>query len=274
MRTFNVIIVYAILIIVSFFHLIPSVWVILSSFKIGDSLYSSTLFPTQYTLVHYKELFTETDFLKWVGNTLYVAVTSTIIGTFLTVMTSFALSRYRFKGRKSYLNFILVVTMFPGMIGLLAVYIVFLNLGLLDNLNSLILVNSTTAITGWVLVTKGFFDNFPASLDESARIEGAGHLTIFFRIFIPLCKPIIVFISLMTFSAIFVEYVFPSVIITNPDKYLMSMGLYNMVNNEFGSTQYVLFATGSVLVALPITLIFLFLQPLLTQGLTAGANKE
>jgi arabinogalactan oligomer/maltooligosaccharide transport system permease protein len=275
MKNLKLGIVYTILGLVSLAHLFPTFWVVLASFKPGDALFSDTLFPKTYTISHYVDLIKKTDYLIWLRNSIKISLISTFLGTFLTIITSYALSRYRFKGRKAYMNFILVITMFPGLLSLIAIFIILLNWGLLDSHTALILSYSTGSLTGWVLVAKGYIDNFSRSLDESARMDGAGHWTIFSKVILPLCKPLIVFISLMTFSGVFVDYIFAALIIHSPEKVTMPVGLYHMVNDKLaGGVHFTQFAGGSVLIAVPITLLFLLMNRFLVQGLTAGANKE
>jgi arabinogalactan oligomer/maltooligosaccharide transport system permease protein len=270
--TFGLILSYATLIVLVILALYPALWIILSSFKFGDSLFSETLIPTRFTFDHYRELFTETDYPLWFMNTLKIAVISTIFGTFLSLLTSYAMSRYRFKGRKQGLTVALVLQMFPGFMAMIAVYIFLNQLQLLNNHWALIFVYSAGAILGNIWVGKGFYDSIPRSLEEAARIDGAGHWTIFFKIMLPLTKPMITYVGLMIFNGAWVDFIFAQLILRTEEQRTLAVGLWQMVSS-YQSTQFTVFAAGAVIVAIPVTLLFIFLQRYLIQGLTAGASK-
>ncbi|RED57475.1 MULTISPECIES: sugar ABC transporter permease [Cohnella] len=263
---------YAILIILTIVSLYPALWIVLSSLKEGNSLYSETLFPRQFTLDHYRELFRATKYPLWFMNTLKIATLSTVLGTFLLLLTSYAVSRFRFAGRRFSLNTLLVLQMFPGFMAMIAVYVVLNTMGLLNSHLALVLVYSSGAIVTNVFVAKGFFDTIPSGLEEAARIDGASHLTVFFRIMIPLAKPMLTYASLMIFNGCFVDFIFADLVLRSEDQRTLAVGLYKMVNQR-NSTEFTLFASGAVLVALPVMTLFLVLQRNLVDGLTAGASK-
>ncbi|XEC97765.1 sugar ABC transporter permease [Paenibacillus tarimensis] len=250
----------------------PALWIVLSSFKVGNSLYSETLIPNEFTTEHYRDLFTKTDYPLWFMNTLKVAAFSTLIGTVLVLLTSYAVSRHRFAGRKVTLNTLLILQMFPGFMAMIAVYILLMQLNLLNNHWALILVYSSGAILGNMFIAKGYFDTIPKSLEEAARIDGATHWTVFVRIMIPLARPLLTYVSLMIFTGAFVDFIFAELILRTEEQRTLAVGLYRMVSQR-QSTEFTLFAAGAVLVALPITLLFMFLQRFLVEGLTAGATK-
>ncbi|HZG56332.1 sugar ABC transporter permease [Paenibacillus sp.] len=252
--------------------LYPALWIIMSSFKFGDSLYSETLIPTRFTLEHYRDLFADTDYPLWFMNTLKIAVLSTIFGTFLSTLTSYAMSRYRFAGRKHGLTVALVLQMFPGFMAMIAVYIFLNQLQLLNNHWALILVYSAGAILSNIWIGKGFYDSIPRSLEEAARIDGAGHWTIFFKIMLPLTRPMITYVGLMIFNGAWVDFIFAQLILRTEEQRTLAVGLWQMVSS-YQSTQFTMFAAGAVIVAIPVTLLFIFLQRFLIQGLTAGASK-
>ena len=262
---------YVILVILSCISLFPALWIVLSSFKVGNSLYSETLFPREFTLEHYIELFTNTDYPLWFMNTLKVAFVSMLLGTTLMLLTSYAISRFRFKGRKATLTTLLVLQMFPGFMAMIAIYILLMQFNLLNNHWALILVYSSGAILGNVFIAKGYFDTIPRSLDESARIDGASHWIVFTRIMIPLAR-MLTYVSLMIFTGAFVDFIFAELILRTEEQRTLAVGLWRMVSQR-QSTEFTLFAAGAVLIAVPITLLFIFLQRYLVQGLTAGASK-
>lgn len=267
---------YILLILIAVVCIYPALWIVMSSFKAGDSLYSETIIPEQFTVQHYLDLFRpkadkDIPFLKWYGNTLKIAVTSMVLGTIVQVLTAYAMSRFRFKGRKTAMSVILILGMFPGFMSMIAVYVMLLQMNLLDSPLALILVYTSGAALG-MFVAKGFFDTIPRALEESALLDGASHMRIFISIILPLSRPIITYISLMTFSGAWVDFIFARLILRSRENWTLAVGLYELVNS-YASTEFTLFAAGSVLVAVPITLLYMFLQRFLVDGLTAGATK-
>lgn len=269
---------YIALIVLAICVIYPAFWTIMSSFKEGKSLFTDSIIPKKLTLDHYRDLFninsrTDIDipYFKWYWNTLVVATWSMILGTFIQLLTAYAFSRFRFNGRKSLLSTVLVLGMFPGFMSLIAIYLILIQMDMLDTHLALILVYSAGAALG-LFVAKGFFDTIPRSLEEAARIDGADHLTIFFRIILPLSRPIITYISLTTFTAAWVDFIFAGLILRTRGKWTLAVGLYDLVNS-YNSTEFTLFAAGAVLVAIPITVLFSFTGRFLVAGLTAGSSK-
>lgn len=271
-RNIRLLFSYLLLILLSFISLYPAVWVIMSSLKTGDSLYMKTIIPEEITFNHYKKLFTETDYPLWYWNTLKISLVTMVLGTLMVLMTSYALSRFRFRGRKQALMTMLVLTMFPGFMGMIAVYVLLLQVKLLDTHLALILVYSTGAIIGGTWVAKGYFDTIPRSLEESAKIDGASNWTIFYRIILPLSKPILTYVALTTFIGPWLDFIFARLVLRTSEKKTLAVGLYEMVSGNT-STKFTMFAAGAVLVAVPITILFVALQRYLIAGMTSGANK-
>ncbi|PZD94646.1 sugar ABC transporter permease [Paenibacillus sambharensis] len=263
---------YLVLVILTCISLFPAIWIVLSSFKSGNSLFSETLIPRQFTLVHYADLFSKTQYPVWFMNTLKVAALSTLFGTFLLLLTSYAISRYRFAGRKTSLTTLLVLQMFPGFMAMIAIYVLLNTMGLLNSHWALVLVYSSGAVIANVFVAKGFFDTIPRSLEEAAKIDGASHMRIFVSVMIPLSKPMLTYASLMIFNGAFVDFIFADLVLRTEEQRTLAVGLYRMVSQR-NSTEFTLFAAGAVLVALPVTMLFIFLQRFLVDGLTAGASK-
>lgn len=254
----------------------PAIWIVMSSLKVGDSLYSETFIPRQLTLEHYRDLFIrhsdkDLPYLKWYWNTLKIAVTSMVLGTIIQVLTAYAMSRFRFKGRQTAMTTVLILGMFPGFMSMIAIYLMLLQLNLLDSPWALVLVYTAGAALG-MFVAKGFFDTIPRALEESALLDGAGHWKIFTSIILPLSRPIITYIALTTFTGAWVDFIFARLILRSRENWTLAVGLYEMVNT-YSSTEFTLFAAGSVLVAIPIAILYMFLQRFLVQGLTAGATK-
>ncbi|ANA80990.1 binding-protein-dependent transport systems inner membrane component [Paenibacillus vortex V453] len=265
---------YITLVIIAIGCIYPALWIVLASFRPGKSLYSKTLIPESFTLSHYKELFTSQSFLfgTWYMNTLKIAVFSMIIGTILVLLTSYAVSRFRFKGRQNALSTILVLGMFPGFMSMIALYILLNSLDLLNTHAAMIIVYAAGAPLGGTLIMKGFLDTIPRSLDEAAKIDGATNFQIFRRIILPLSKPMITYMGLTMFVGPWVDFIFARLVLRTKENWTLAVGLWDLVNSTQDSN-FTLFAAASVLIALPITILFIFLQRLLVDGMTAGASK-
>lgn len=263
---------YLALILVGVFAVYPALWVVTSSFRTGTALYSDKLIPNEFTLQHYRDLFDRYPFGLWFWNTLKIAFCTMSLTTVMVTLTGYVFSRFRFKGRKTLMLGLLVAGMFPGFMSMVAVYILLLQLKLLDTHLSLIIVYSSGAAIGYLYV-KSFFDTIPSSLLDAARIDGASHWIVFIRIMLPLSKPMLVFVALTSFSGAFVDFIFANMVLTDEKKLTLAVGLFKMVKIKF-STEFTIFAAGCVLVAVPITALFVFLQRYLIEGLTAGAEKS
>ncbi|MEK4058169.1 MULTISPECIES: sugar ABC transporter permease [Paenibacillus] len=268
---FSTVVHHILLAVIAIITIYPAIWVVLASFRPGTALYSEHLLPDRFTIEHYKELFKSFPFSQWYVNTLKIAVVSMICSTFFVLLTGYAFSRFRFKGRKTLMSGLFVLNMFPSFMSMIAVYILLLNMNLLNTHSALIFVYSAGAAMGYLLV-KGFFDTIPRSLEEAARIDGANHWIVFFKIFMPLSKPLVVYLAVTSFAAAFNDFIFAQMVLRTKEQQTLAVGLYNMVNTQF-STQFTIFAAGCVLVALPITIVFMCFQRFLVEGLTAGAEK-
>ena len=268
---------YIVLIILNIIALTPLVYLVGQSFRAEAGAWSSTFFPKTWTMANYKRLFTETPFLRWYGNTFFVAVISCAITTAFVLAVSYAFSRIRFKLRRPMMNVMLVLGMFPGFMSMTAVY--FLLKILLPNyfqsLLSLIIVYSAGAALSYY-VAKGFFDTVPKSLDEAAFIDGATRAQIFWKITIPLSKPIVIYTILISFIAPWCDFIFVSFIMSGvPDvgMYTVSLGMYKWLEREQIQQYFTTFCAAATLVAIPITALFIWLQKYYVEGITGGAVK-
>jgi arabinogalactan oligomer / maltooligosaccharide transport system permease protein len=265
-------IIYTILIITAIFVLYPVVWVITGSMNPGDTLFSTKLIPNEISFDHYIYLWKETDYVLWYLNTLKIAFWNMVISTLLVVSAAYAFSRFRFPGRRQGLMAMLVLQMFPGFMGMIAIYILLLQINLLDNHWGLILVYAGGSIPFNAWLVKGYFDGLPRSLEEAAKIDGAGHLKIFWKIMMPLSKPMLVFVAVTNFIGPWMDFIFARLVLRTDEKKTLAVGLFEMVTGR-GNTEFTTFAAGAVLVAVPITILFLIFQKHLVEGLKAGANK-
>ncbi|WP_299691184.1 sugar ABC transporter permease [uncultured Vibrio sp.] len=265
--------VYLFLIANAILVLSPVIWTVIASFKPGSNLFSSSFEGFQFTLDHYKALFTDTPYFMWYKNTLLLATANMVISLFVVTLTAFIFSRYRFKGKKNVLMSVLVIQMFPAFLSMTAIYVLLSKLNLIDTYTGLLLVYVAGTLPFQTWLVKGFFDAIPTSLDEAAKIDGAGHLTIFFDIILPLAKPILVFIALMTFTAPWMDFILPTLILRSEEKMTIAIGIFSWISSN-SAENYTLFAAGSLLVAIPITLLFVVTQKHITTGLVSGAVKE
>lgn len=274
-RRFQLGLVYATLIILSIIWLFPIAWVILTSFRSEGTAYVNYFIPKTFTLNHYINLFTNETFPfgKWFMNTLIVATFTCIISTFITVAIAYSLSRIKFKFRNGFLKLALIFNMFPGFMSMIAIYYILKALGLTQTLTALVLVYSSGAALGFY-IAKGFFDTIPYSLDESAMIDGATRMDIFFKITLPLAKPIIVYTALLAFMGPWIDFIFAQVILGDAtSKYTVAIGLFSMLQPDTINNWFMAFTAGSVLIAVPITLLFMFMQKYYVEGITGGSVK-
>ena len=242
------------------------------------TLASSQLIPTGATLANFRKILFDTNFPIWFLNTLIIGLVSAFLSMFVSACAAFAFSRFRFKGRRSGLLGVLLVQMFPALLAIVALYLMFARIsdywppigfntrwGLL-----LVYMGGALGTTTWLM--KGFFDTIPKDLDESAKVDGASHAQVFFGIILPLVTPILAVTGLLGFIGAVNEFMIASIFLTEDSAKTAAVGLYGLVseerNNNFG-----VFAAGSLILAIPIVALFQFLQRYIVGGLTAGAVK-
>ena len=266
--------IYILLIAITIIWLVPFVCIVLQSFRVENSHMVGYVIPKEWGLDNYKKLF-ETDFPRWYLNTFLAALATSALQTIIVLCMSYTLSRFRFKLRKPLMKFMLILGMFPGMLTLIILYNVLKDLGMTEAnaLPGLILVYVASSGMGYY-VSKGFFDTIPKSLDEAARIDGATRLQILRRVILPLAKPIVIYTILTAFMGPWGDFVFARYISFNVSKGMnVAVGLYSWLNKDMIDARYTLFCAGGVLVALPVSLLFIFLQKYYVEGVTGGAVK-
>ena len=215
------------------------------------------------------------DFVQWFMNTLTIALFCAVIQTIMVLSVSYTLSRIRFKGRKLIMNVVLVLGMFPGFLTMIVLYYLLKMMGLTQAgaVPGLILISCASSGMGYY-ISKGFFDTIPKSLDESARIDGATRFQVFLKIIMPMAKPIVIYTILMAFMGPWGDYVFASyVAFGHKASYNVAVGLYRWVNTNDYQGYFTRFCAGGVLVAIPITALFMALQKYYVEGVTGGAVK-
>ena len=265
--------VYLFLIFNTVIVLAPIIWTVMASFKPGVNLFSSTFTGFSFTLDHYRTLFTETPYFQWYKNTFLLATSNMIISLAVVTITAFIFSRYRFKGKRNVLMGILVIQMFPAFLSMTAIYVLLSKLNLIDTFAGLLFVYVSGSLPFMTWLVKGYFDAIPTSLDEAAKIDGAGHLTIFFDIILPLARPILVFVGLTSFTAPWMDFILPTLILRSEEKMTLAIGIFEWIASN-SAENYTLFSAGALLVAIPITILFVATQKHITVGLVSGAVKE
>ena len=270
---------HAVLIIISIVWLLPFFGIVLQSFRSYATEYGGMvdyLFPKAFSLDNYKWLFSDdSKFFRWYGNTLVIAFFIAIGQTAMVLMVAYTLSRMRFKGRELWMRICLILGMFPGFLTMICLYFLLKSFGLTQEgaIPGLILIGIASSGMGYY-VCKGFFDTIPKSLDEAARIDGASRARIFFTLTIPLSKPIIIYTALTAFMAPWCDYIFASYIaFGKEDSYNVAVALYRWMNTNDFQGYFTRFCAGGVLIAIPVTILFMCLQKYYVEGVTGGAVK-
>lgn len=270
-RIADVSVTHILLIIINFIFLFPCLWLILASFSRNGAISTfNGFFPAVYSTETMRNLFTDTalyDYPRWFLNTLFIACMSAAIGTLFVTLTAYTMSRFEFRGRKTMMKAGLILGMFPSFMGMIAIYLLMTQFGMVNNHWGLILIYSAGAPLTF-LAQKGFFDTIPKSIDEAARIDGANNATIFFKINLPLSKPILVYTALITFAWPWSDFILPSLLLTRKSMYTVAVGLMNLDTSEFAR-----FAAGSVLIAVPIIVLYFFLTKYMIKSILSGAMK-
>lgn len=270
---------HILLAVLSIIWVLPIAYVILTSFRKEGGSYKSYIFPKEYTLDNFVNLFKPTNqinFTQWFFNTLIIAIFSTLFSAFFVLCVSYVMSRLKFKMRKPLMNIALILGMFPGFMSMIAVYYILKGLGMLETgllkQVALVMVYSGGAGLGFYMA-KGFFDTIPKAIDEAAYIEGATKWDTFVKITLPLSKPIITYTLITAFMAPWVDYIFAKVIMGNDTAhYTIAIGLWTMLEKEYVEYFYTQFYAGCVLISIPISILFLLTQRCYVEGV-AGSVK-
>lgn len=269
-------VIYVILSVCAVIWVLPLLWLVMTSFRGETSVYIPYIIPKEWTFDNYIKLFTDTSVInypRWFLNTFVVAICSCIISTISVLMVSYAFSRLRFKSRKKFLNVGMILGMFPGFMTMIAVYYLLKAMGLTQNLVALIIVYSAGAALGY-FIAKGFFDTIPRALDEAATIDGATKNQVFWKIILPMSKPIVVYTVLTSFTGPWADFILARIIMGDSiDNYTIALGLWTMVDKQYINSYFLSFCAGAVVIAIPITILFLKMQKYYVEGVTGGAVK-
>ena len=268
--------IYIVLIVITLIWLFPFVGIVLESFKVdSNGGMDGKLIPGEFGLHNYIRLFTQTDFPKWFANTAIMGIATALFQTIFVLAMSYALSRLRFKMRKPLMNLMLILGMFPGFLTMILIYKVFYDLGLtMQNAPiGLIIVYCASSGMGYY-ISKGFFDTIPKTLDEAARVDGATRWQVFYKVIMPLSGSIIIYTILMGFMAPWGDFMLASYIIhENSAGMSVAVGMFEWLSRVNLNANYTMFCAAGVVVALPVTTVFLCLQKYYVEGVTGGAVK-
>ena len=270
-------VVYTVLALLGTLWVLPILYLLYTAFRVTPSTgIINQLFPSGLRLGfgNFTKLFADTPFMLWLSNTLLVSAFSCALTTLFILMVSYALSRLRFRLRRPIMNVLLVLGMFPGFMSMIAVYFILKAMGLTNSLTALVLVYSGGAALSYY-ICKGFFDTLPRAMEEAAILDGASQLAVFWRITLPLAKPIVVYTVITSFIAPWCDFIFVNTIISDRDKYTVSLGLYKMINAEKNSfnDNFTLFCAGASIVGGIIVSLFMSMQRYYVEGVTSGAVK-
>ena len=273
-RTISNTIIYILLVIMSVIWLIPFICIVLQSFRIESTWQVGYVVPKQWGWDNYIALW-NSDFKRWYLNTFVIALVVAVLQTVIVLCMSYTLSRFRFKGRKALMRFMLILGMFPGMLTMIILYRVLKDLGLTqaNAVPGLILVYIASSGMGYY-VSKGFFDTIPKSLDEAARVDGATRAQVLNKIILPLAKPIVIYTILTAFMGPWGDFVFAKYVSFGTSAGMnVAVGMWNWLTPDMINQRYTMFCAGGVIVALPVAILFMCLQRYYVEGVTGGAVK-
>ncbi|WP_209124671.1 sugar ABC transporter permease [Alkalihalobacillus sp. BA299] len=273
-KAINKFIVYSILVTLVIFCLFPVYFIFIGSVNPGSSLHTSQVFPSpaNWNWNHYRSLFIEHDYINWYKNTMFIATSNMIISTVFGVLSGYAFSKFRFKGKKQGLMAIIILQMFPTIMGMIAIYTLLGTFGLLDTHLGYILVLAAGSVAFNTWIVKGFFDGIPNSLMEAARIDGASNTNIFIKVMLPLATPIIAFVAFNSFVGASMDFIMAEVILRSSSNWTLAQGLFTLVSGQ-ANNNFTVFAAGAVLISIPLMVLFFVFQRYIVEGLTAGAEK-
>ena len=260
------------------FAIIPVLFVTSAAFNPAGTLSSTSLIPKEFGIDNFENLFNKTAFANWFFNSILISGVATFLGLSMATFAAYAFSRYRFSGRRPGLLFLLIVQMFPAFLAIVVIYLIFNRITELypavgfNTPWSLVLIylGGALGVNTWLI--KGFFDTVPKELDESAKVDGASHATVFRQIILPLVIPILVVVGLLGFISAINEFLIASVFLTQSTSQTLAVGLYSLVAGE-RNANFGMFAAGTLLTAIPTVILFYSMQKYIVGGLTSGAVK-
>lgn len=254
--------------------LFPVLWVFSTSLRQANSLYTTTLqlIPEGATLNNYRTVLFKYPFFLWLWNSFKIAVLATLSGMSLGIPAAYAYSRFRFLGRQAGLNSLLLLNAFPGTMNAIALYLLMTKFKLVNTHLGLIIIYAAGSLVFTIWNMKGYFDTIPREIEEAALVDGATRNQIFWHIMLPLSKPALAVTAIFAVMGPWNDWFLPSIFLTTKDKATLSLGLWGFSTTQY-SSNWPLFSAGSILVAIPVVILFLSLQRYLISGLTMGGVK-
>ena len=261
-------------ILISITVIYPLVYVVSGAFGPGNNIADIDIKPFSkgFTLEHFIYLFTETDYGHWFMNTLKISVATSVLTLFVTALSAYVFSRFRFTLKRSLMMALLVLQVFPSFVGMIAIYVILHRIGGLDTLWGLVLVYVAGNIPYNTWMVKSYIDTIPKSLDEAARIDGASHFRIWATIVMPVAKPILVFLGITSFTGPWMDFIFPKMVLRSVEKQTLALGLFSFVTDK--KNDFTTFAAGALIIAGPFVIFFIFTQKAMMMSMGAAAVKE
>lgn len=259
---------------ISFFVFYPLVYVVAAAFAPGNNIASLSIVPFSdgVTLKHFIYLFQKTNYWLWFKNTLIISLWTAVLTVIIASLSAYVFSRFKFVFKQSLLMSLLILQIFPSFVGMIAIYVILLRIGGLDTLWGLVLVYVAGNIPYNTWMVKSYMDTVSKNLDEAARIDGASHFRIYSTIILPVTKPILVFLGISSFTGPWMDFIFPKMVLRSPEKQTLALGLFSFVSDK--KNEFTNFAAGSLIIAIPFIIFFLFTQKSMMMSMGSGAVKE
>lgn len=267
---------YIILILWALLIITPLLFMVISSFNGLQEKYIILDSNFKFSLKQYNILFNKTLFVRWVINTVVIASLTALLTLIIVSYTGYVYSRFKFKGKKASLMTIMLIQVIPAFAGITAYYtmhqIISSVFPFFSRAMMLILIYSISGVAGNTFILKGYIDSISTELDEAAKMEGCSNIQVYRLIILPIAKPMIAIIALWSFIGPFMDYLLPSILLTNPKNYTLAAGLFSLIGDDRTKLEPV-FAAGGILTAIPIVILFIVLQKQLVSGLSSGSVK-
>ncbi len=270
----NKTVIYLLFIIISLCVFYPLVYTVSAAFSPGNGISALNIIPfgDGFTLKHFQYLFNQTQYGLWFKNTLIISVWTAALTVVISSLSAYIFSRFKFLGKKTLLMSMLILQIFPSFVGMIAIYVILLRIGGLDTLWGLVLVYVAGNIPYNTWMVKSYMDTVSKNLDEAARIDGASHFRIYSTIILPITKPIITFLGITSFTGPWMDFIFPKMVLRSADKMTLALGLFNFVTDK--KNEFTNFAAGSLIIAIPFVIFFLFTQKSMMLSMGSAAVKE
>jgi len=272
---------HGIVLLLCVFSVFPVLWIASASFNATNNMSIQKLIPANPSLQHYRDLFNseQYQFARWLLNSLKVTLITAALTVVLAGLGAYSFSRFRFKGRRVGLLGLLLIQMFPQMLAMVAIYLLILSMGKifpwagLNTHTALILVYLGGAMGFNTWLMKGYFDTIPRSLEESAKVDGATPFQAFYRIVLPLARPILATIFILSFISTYSELILARILLSTNGQFTLPVGMQLLIGDDYGG-KWGIFAAGALIAMLPFLIVFIISQKSLVSGLTRGSVKE